>query len=57
MSKARAKFWPSSCDVPICNALPSPIIASQVMVLIAPANRSCGGLAANDNRDGEHVGP
>ena len=40
MSKRRAKFWPSSWLVPICNALPSSIIASQVMVLVAPGNRS-----------------
>ena len=31
MSKAVAKFWPSSWLVPICSALPSRIIASQVM--------------------------
>ena len=40
MSKALAKFWPSSWLVPICSALPSPIIASQVSVLMAPAKRS-----------------
>ena len=40
MLKARAKFWPSSCEVPICSALPSRIIASSVRVLTAPANRS-----------------
>ena len=40
MSKALAKFWPSSWLVPICSALPSPIIASHVSVLTAPANRS-----------------
>ena len=52
MSKARAKFWPSSWLVPICRALPSRIIASQVMVLMAPAKRSrrvltptCTGMA------------
>ena len=30
MSKALAKFWPSSWLVPICRALPSPIIPSMV---------------------------
>ena len=40
VSKARAKFWPSSWLVPICSALPSPIIASQASVLMAPGNRS-----------------
>jgi len=40
MSNAFAKFWPSSCEVPICSALPSPIMASTVIVLVAPANRS-----------------
>ena len=29
MSKTLAKFWPSSWLVPICRALPSPIIASR----------------------------
>ncbi len=37
---ALAKFWPSSWLVPICSALPSPIIASRVRVLMAPAKRS-----------------
>ena len=37
---ALAKFWPSSWLVPICSALPSPIIASHVKVLMAPGNRS-----------------
>ena len=40
MSKALAKFCPSSCEVPICSALPSPVISSMVIVLVAPANRS-----------------
>jgi len=40
MSKARAKFWPSSWLVPICRALPSPIMPSSVYVLVAPAKRS-----------------
>ena len=40
MSKARAKFWPSSWLVAICRALPSPIMPSQVRVLVAPAKRS-----------------
>ena len=40
MSKGRAKFCPSSWLVPICRALPSPIIPSQVQVRFAPANRS-----------------
>ena len=40
MPNTRAKFCPSSWLVPICSALPSPIIASQVNVLVAPANRS-----------------
>ena len=40
MSNARAKFCPSSCEVPICRALPSPVISSSVIVLVAPANRS-----------------
>ena len=37
---ARAKFCPSSWLVASCRALPSPIMASQVIVLTAPANRS-----------------
>src|SRR6476620_10880269 len=40
MLKARLNLWPSSCDVPICSALPSRMIASHVMVFTAPANRS-----------------
>ena len=44
MPNARAKFWPSSWLVPICSALPSPIIASHVSVLSAPAKRSFGVL-------------
>ncbi len=40
MSKARAKFCPSSWLVPICSALPSLIIPSQVHEHVAPANRS-----------------
>ncbi len=40
MSNALAKFWPSSWLVPICRALPSRIMASQVSVLMAPAKRS-----------------
>ena len=40
MPKTRAKFWPSSWLVPIWSALVSPIMASQVNVLLAPANRS-----------------
>ena len=40
MPNALAKFWPSSCDVPICSALPSPVISSSVIVLVAPAKRS-----------------
>ena len=42
MSNALAKFWPSSWLVPICNALPSRIIASTVRVLVAPGKRSWG---------------
>ncbi len=38
--KALAKFWPSSWLVPICSALPSPIMPSSVRVLMAPAKRS-----------------
>jgi hypothetical protein len=38
--EGRAKFWPSSWLVPICRALPSPIIPSQVQVRVAPAKRS-----------------
>src|SRR5713101_6812627 len=38
--KTLAKFWPSSWLVPICSALPSPIIPSQVHDVMAPANRS-----------------
>ena len=37
---ALAKFCPSSCEVPICRALPSPVISSSVIVFVAPANRS-----------------
>ena len=44
MSKALAKFWPRSWLVPICSALPSPIIASQVRVLMAPGKRSAAVL-------------
>ncbi len=44
MSNARAKFWPNSWLVPICSALPSAIIASHVMVLIAPGKRSAAVL-------------
>ncbi len=40
ISKARAKFWPSSWLVPICRALPSRIMASQARVLMAPGKRS-----------------
>ena len=40
MPKTDAKFWPSSWLVPICSALPSPVIASHVIVLMAPAKRS-----------------
>ncbi len=40
MSKARAKFCPSSWLVPICRALPSRIIASSARVFVAPAKRS-----------------
>ncbi len=40
MSKARAKFCPSSWLVPICRALPSRIMASHVQVVVAPAKRS-----------------
>ena len=40
MSKGRAKFCPSSWLVPICSALPSPIIPSVVQVRVAPAKRS-----------------
>ena len=38
--KTLEKFCPSSWLVPICSALPSPIIPSQVQVRIAPAKRS-----------------
>ena len=40
MSKTLAKFCPSSWLVHICNALPSPIMLSQVHVQMAPGNRS-----------------
>ena len=40
MSNGREKFCPSSWLVPICSALPSPIIPSQVQVRFAPAKRS-----------------
>jgi hypothetical protein len=40
MSNALAKFCPSSWLVPICSAFPSRIIASSVMVFVAPAKRS-----------------
>ena len=40
MSKGFEKFCPNSWLVPICSALPSPIIPSQVHVRFAPANRS-----------------
>ena len=55
MSNALAKFWPSSWLVPICSALPSPIIASQASVLMAPAKRSWLGLAADQHGHGQHV--
>ena len=57
MPNARAKFWPSSWLVPICSALPSPIIASHVNVLVAPAKRSAGGLEPDDDGHREHVAP
>ena len=38
--KAFEKFWPSSCDVDICSALPSAITPSVVHDVVAPANRS-----------------
>ena len=44
MSKTLAKFWPRSWLVPICRALPSPIIASQASVLMAPGKRSAAVL-------------
>jgi hypothetical protein len=34
------KFCPSSCEVPICRALPSRVIDSRAIVWTAPANRS-----------------
>ena len=40
MSKGLAKFCPNSWLVPICSALPSPIIPSVVQVRLAPAKRS-----------------
>src|SRR6185295_1684897 len=55
MLKARLNLWPSSCDVAICNALPSRMMPSQVMVFSAPANRSFAVFAANDHRHGQHV--
>ena len=39
-SNAFAKFCPKKCEVPLCNALPSCIIASMVYVSSAPAKRS-----------------
>mmetsp|Transcript_8522 Transcript_8522/g.13023 ORF Transcript_8522/g.13023 Transcript_8522/m.13023 type:complete len:333 (-) Transcript_8522:169-1167(-) len=41
-SKARAKFWPRKCEVPLCSAQPFCIRASMVKVSSAPANRSEG---------------
>ena len=40
MPNTLAKFCPNSWLVPICSALPSPIIASHVRLFTAPANRS-----------------
>ena len=40
MSNARAKFCPSSCEVPICSALPSRITPSHDHEISAPANFS-----------------
>ena len=39
-SKALPKFWPRSCEVPACSALPSCIMASMVYEASAPANFS-----------------
>ena len=39
-SKAFAKFCPRKCDVPLCSAFPSCIMASMVYVFRAPAKRS-----------------
>ena len=55
MPNARAKFWPSSWLVPICSALPSPIIASHVSVFVAPGKRSLRRLHADDHGHREHV--
>ena len=55
MSKALAKFWPSSWLVPICSALPSPIIASQRERVDGAGEALLRGLAADDHGHGEHV--
>ncbi len=44
MSKALAKFWPSSCEVPIWRALPSRMRDSTAKVFRAPAKRSASVL-------------
>ena len=56
MPNALAKFWPSSWLVPICRALPSPIIPSQVQRVVGAgeplARASCG---PTSDGHGEHV--
>ena len=49
MPKAAAKFWPSSWLVPICSALPSPIIPSQVQVRVGPGEPLAGGLVPGED--------
>ena len=48
---------PSSWLVPICSALPSPIIASTRQRVDRAGEPLAGGLAAGQHRDGEHVRP
>ena len=55
MSKTLAKFWPRSWLVPICSALPSPIIASTVRVLTAPGKRSAAVLRPGEHGQGQHL--
>ena len=55
MSKTRAKFWPSSCDVPICSALPSRIMPFARHRVDRAGEALARGLAPDEDRDGEHL--
>ena len=55
MSKAVAKFWPSSWLVPICRALPSRIIAFQRKGVRRSGEALASGLAAEHHWHREHL--